>query len=201
MIGVDCFEGPFADFPLGDFTERADAIRQADKNGGPMTPVYVYDDQRYLIYEAGSKHGDVKTPLQSVQLINQNQTKAVRSVVLMLFSRIMLRTPIGDHLLASESPASHADNLTFDIEKIGNVSFDPTAGIDWIHKNTPYCEIVGFGLHSQNEARFWVQALQGMVRVSIQEVQNDVAEIIRLVQSGEDVRLLYPSICERLASP
>jgi len=55
VIAVDTFESPCADCHLGDFTKKADAIRQANAHGGPMNPVYVYTDKGELIHEAGSK--------------------------------------------------------------------------------------------------------------------------------------------------
>ena len=55
VIGVDTFSGQLNDFHLGDFTNKADAIKMADKHGAPMHPVYVYSDSSELIHEAGSK--------------------------------------------------------------------------------------------------------------------------------------------------
>jgi hypothetical protein len=53
LIGVDTFEGPFADFIVGDFTSKDDAIREAAKRARKMNPMYVYDDAGTLLFSAG----------------------------------------------------------------------------------------------------------------------------------------------------
>lgn len=53
LIGVDTFEGPFADFLVGDFDNRDDAIAEATARGKAMTPMYLYDDAGKLVFSAG----------------------------------------------------------------------------------------------------------------------------------------------------
>jgi hypothetical protein len=53
VIGVDTFEGPDADFLIGDFITVAEAIRAAKPRAGDMKPVYVYDDRGKLLFSAG----------------------------------------------------------------------------------------------------------------------------------------------------
>ena len=53
VVGVDTFEGPFADFLVGDFTEKQIAIQAAKERAGKMAPYYVYDDKGKLLYAAG----------------------------------------------------------------------------------------------------------------------------------------------------
>lgn len=53
LIGVETFVGPFADFLVGDFVSKDDAIREATKLAGDMNPMYVYDDAGELLYSAG----------------------------------------------------------------------------------------------------------------------------------------------------
>lgn len=45
VIGVDTFEGPTADYLIGDYKDRETAINTARIRGGTMNPTYVYDDQ------------------------------------------------------------------------------------------------------------------------------------------------------------
>lgn len=53
VIGVDTFEGPDADFLIGDFSTEADAIGTAKKRADNMKPVYVHDDKGELRFSAG----------------------------------------------------------------------------------------------------------------------------------------------------
>lgn len=53
LIGVDTFEGPFADFLVGDFDNREDAIREAVAKAGRMQPFYLYNDRGELVFSAG----------------------------------------------------------------------------------------------------------------------------------------------------
>lgn len=45
-IGVDTFEGPFADWVIGDYFTKEEALAQAEAtcSGRQMTRAYVYDD-------------------------------------------------------------------------------------------------------------------------------------------------------------
>lgn len=52
VIGVDTFE--HEDYPLGTFDSDVDAKELAQKRGGPMNKVYVYNDTGRVIYEAGT---------------------------------------------------------------------------------------------------------------------------------------------------
>lgn len=54
VIGVDTFEGPFADYLIGDFLSKEDALEAVAKHGGEMNLVYCYDDQGTLIDKAGT---------------------------------------------------------------------------------------------------------------------------------------------------
>jgi len=53
LVGVDCFEGSFADFLVGDYDRREDAIAEASARGGKMKPYYVFDDCGKMIFNAG----------------------------------------------------------------------------------------------------------------------------------------------------
>ena len=53
LIGVDTFEAPDADFLVGDFTDKKEAITEAEKRAGRMRPMYVYDSDGKLIFNAG----------------------------------------------------------------------------------------------------------------------------------------------------
>lgn len=55
LLGVDTFEGPAADFLVGDFNNRAEAIAEATKRAGPMKPMYVYGDDGALVFSAAAK--------------------------------------------------------------------------------------------------------------------------------------------------
>ena len=54
MLGVDTFEGPLADYLIGDYKSRQYAKKQVYKHGGVMNRVYCYDDDGNLLYEAGT---------------------------------------------------------------------------------------------------------------------------------------------------
>ena len=45
VICCDTFEGPFADYLVGEFADLQDAIRAAKGALSAMVAVYVYDDQ------------------------------------------------------------------------------------------------------------------------------------------------------------
>jgi hypothetical protein len=53
VIGVDTFEGPAADFLIGDFNDKDQAIAEATARAKPMVPFYVYDDAGKLLFSAG----------------------------------------------------------------------------------------------------------------------------------------------------
>jgi hypothetical protein len=53
LVGVDTFEGPFADFLVGDFDNREDAIAEAAARAGRLQPFYVYNDRGELVFSAG----------------------------------------------------------------------------------------------------------------------------------------------------
>lgn len=44
VIGVDTFESMDADYLIGDFESKEEALKVAEKRGGEMNPTYVYDD-------------------------------------------------------------------------------------------------------------------------------------------------------------
>lgn len=54
VIGVDTFEGPFADYKIGDFDSKNEAVSTATRQAGQMNPVYVYDDEGSLVWSGGS---------------------------------------------------------------------------------------------------------------------------------------------------
>lgn len=45
VIGVDTFEGLFADYFIGDYDTREEAVNVAKAKGGEMNKTYVYDDK------------------------------------------------------------------------------------------------------------------------------------------------------------
>jgi hypothetical protein len=54
VIGVDTFEGPFADHLIADCTTLQSAIQLASAHGAEMNPVYVYDDKgKFLFKDTG----------------------------------------------------------------------------------------------------------------------------------------------------
>jgi len=55
VIGVDTFEGPFADYLVGDFTSIDEAKKRACQGAGEMNPRYVYDDSGRLAFEVGER--------------------------------------------------------------------------------------------------------------------------------------------------
>ena len=48
VIACDTFEGPFADYLVGEFADLQDAIQAAKDELSAMVAVYVYDDQGVL---------------------------------------------------------------------------------------------------------------------------------------------------------
>jgi hypothetical protein len=54
VVGVDTFEGPGAEYMIGDFDDPNDACQTAREHGGTMNPVYVYDDEGVMVFKAGS---------------------------------------------------------------------------------------------------------------------------------------------------
>ena len=54
VIGVDTFEGPCADYLVGDYDTLEEAAGVCAKHGGQMNPVYVYDDTGKRRLQAGS---------------------------------------------------------------------------------------------------------------------------------------------------
>jgi hypothetical protein len=52
VLGVDTFSGPCADFLVGDFVSKDDAIREATKRAGSMTGMHVYDDAGEHVFSA-----------------------------------------------------------------------------------------------------------------------------------------------------
>ncbi len=53
-VGVDTFEGPFADYLIGDYYSLAGAEKAAKSEAGEMKPVYVCDDQAKMVFSAGN---------------------------------------------------------------------------------------------------------------------------------------------------
>lgn len=54
VVGVDTFEGPRADYLIGDYSLLEKAKEVADEHGGTMNPVYVYDAGGKMLHKAGS---------------------------------------------------------------------------------------------------------------------------------------------------
>lgn len=54
VVGVDTFEGPTADYLIGDFPSLEEAKQKATESGGEMNPVYVYDSTGKMLFTAGS---------------------------------------------------------------------------------------------------------------------------------------------------
>ena len=50
VIGVDTFEGPLADYLIGDFASLQKAEKAAKADAGEMNPCYVYDDQGTMLF-------------------------------------------------------------------------------------------------------------------------------------------------------
>ena len=50
LLGVDTFEGPFAEFVVGDYDDQADAIKEAKARRQPMVPFYVFSDDGVMLY-------------------------------------------------------------------------------------------------------------------------------------------------------
>lgn len=53
VIGVDTFEGPCADWIVGDFDTAEEALSVAKQKGGEMTMMHVYNDKEEHIGQAG----------------------------------------------------------------------------------------------------------------------------------------------------
>jgi 5-methylcytosine-specific restriction endonuclease McrA len=64
LLGVDTFYGPGADFLVGDFSYRTEAITEATRRASDMKPFYVYDDAGHLLYPVPMK----KRPAKSEQV-------------------------------------------------------------------------------------------------------------------------------------
>ncbi len=54
VVGVDTFEGPCADYLIGDYKTSEEAIKIAKEHGGEMNPVYVYDDKGTRLFKCGT---------------------------------------------------------------------------------------------------------------------------------------------------
>ena len=54
VIGVDTFEGPRADYFIGEYKTLAEASKVVDEHGSEMNPVYCYDDSGRMVAKAGS---------------------------------------------------------------------------------------------------------------------------------------------------
>jgi hypothetical protein len=50
VVGVDTFEGPTADYLIGDYGTLKKAQVMARQSRGKMTPVYVYDSDGNLVF-------------------------------------------------------------------------------------------------------------------------------------------------------
>lgn len=49
VIGVDTFEGPTADYEIGTYKSKEEALSVANSRGGEMNKTYVYDDEGYEV--------------------------------------------------------------------------------------------------------------------------------------------------------
>lgn len=54
VVGYDTFEGPNADYFIGEYATRSEAEDEALKRGGEMNPVYVFDDRGNQLFKCGS---------------------------------------------------------------------------------------------------------------------------------------------------
>lgn len=54
VVAVDTFEGPDADYLVGDFPYLEMAKDAADRRGQKMNPVYVYDEDGNLVHQVGT---------------------------------------------------------------------------------------------------------------------------------------------------
>lgn len=54
VIGVDTFEGPTAEYHIGDYNTLGRATLACNIHGGTMNPCYVYDDRGVKLHSAGS---------------------------------------------------------------------------------------------------------------------------------------------------
>jgi hypothetical protein len=53
VVGVDTFDSPDADYLIGDFSSKKDALAAARREAGEMCPVYVYSDSGELMGSFG----------------------------------------------------------------------------------------------------------------------------------------------------
>ena len=53
LVGVDTFEGPLADYLIGDYDTKEAAIEDCKRHGGHMNPCYVFDDAGNSLFRAG----------------------------------------------------------------------------------------------------------------------------------------------------
>ena len=54
VIGVDTFEGPTADYLIGDYKTLDEAKKVCDEHGGTMNITYVYDEAGKRLHNAGT---------------------------------------------------------------------------------------------------------------------------------------------------
>ena len=54
VLGCDTFEAPDADYLIGTYDTLQEAKDVADKRGGTMNPVYIFDDRGQIVYSAGN---------------------------------------------------------------------------------------------------------------------------------------------------
>ncbi len=54
VVGVDTFEGPTADYPIGDYRTFKRAVAVCLEHGGQMNPCYVYDSNGKCLFKSGS---------------------------------------------------------------------------------------------------------------------------------------------------
>jgi hypothetical protein len=54
VIGVDTFEGPTADYLIGDYDTLGKAVAACNTHGGTMNPCYVFDDRGINLHKAGT---------------------------------------------------------------------------------------------------------------------------------------------------
>ena len=54
VTGYDTFEGPNADFPIGEYDTLKEAKDVADERSGLMTCMYVHDDRGKQLHKAGT---------------------------------------------------------------------------------------------------------------------------------------------------
>jgi len=54
VIGVDTFSNDKEEWLVGDYSSKYYAKKKADKKGGQMTKMHVYDDKGHHIYDTGT---------------------------------------------------------------------------------------------------------------------------------------------------